>query len=406
MGISLTSTASQGTLSGSPLSSPYYPSSFLVRFRRRNPADGLVHTILSITTVSGGGTYNGIGIAVQPGSTFSIYWQYQNTNQYSYGGTVTDSSWHSGGGQFESSVRRTVWLDGSSGVANTASGVPTGLNGVNAGCYIGPFGDKYDEVGHDIEELAIYSVVLSSADFLAHASGLTAKKIRPDKIVLYDDFAGGRSREQIGGIPFTLTSVTTSTSAPLVIRAGSPRIGYRIAQTLTTILGSGTLTSGTASLAGSGKSLSAGTGALASQSASLTGQGKSAYTGIGIIRSFSATMTGSALAESVGGGPVSDTAAAIAGSGQSKSIGNGTLTASPASVAGSAWAKMLGTGQLVAGNASVSGQTLRSEIGSGDLSAFPSAVSGSGGGTSTGAAKSLKAFVYRDINRMRNQKRN
>jgi hypothetical protein len=98
--------------------------------------------------------------------------------------TYTTGSWNHCCGVFSATNSRTIYLNGSNAVTNTASRNPSGINETVIGARrsIGILGLYFNG---KIAEVGIWNAALTAAEVASLAKGMTCEKIRPQSLVFY-----------------------------------------------------------------------------------------------------------------------------------------------------------------------------------------------------------------------------
>lgn len=119
------------------------------------------------------------------------------------------AGWHSAIAVFASDTQATAYLDGTT----TASGLGFGgsVSGIDR-YFIGRRANNgtANYFSGDIAEVAVWNVALSLADALEHATGISARQIRPQNLISHCEILGENSPEieRRQGLSMTLNSGT------------------------------------------------------------------------------------------------------------------------------------------------------------------------------------------------------
>lgn len=116
------------------------------------------------------------------------------------GGLATSNTWHHCTAVFASSTLRSIYLDGTTKVTNTASRVPSSL----AVTALGGIDTVEDFVGN-LAFLGVWNDILTDADAVSLYTGFSPKKVRPDALISYPFLNGVSPGGDYCRAPWTLT---------------------------------------------------------------------------------------------------------------------------------------------------------------------------------------------------------
>lgn len=132
------------------------------------------------------------GRIVVAGSGVNDYKASINSNQqgvsnvFAYSTISTSlNAWQHICGTFESSISRTIYLNGGNNVSNTVLSVPSGFNSIRIGSNFGPSGGPTTLFNGRISDTAIWNVVLTIDEINSLSKGFSPKKVRPQSLKFY-----------------------------------------------------------------------------------------------------------------------------------------------------------------------------------------------------------------------------
>lgn len=185
-----------------------WPITLHGRIRLTNPGDGLDHTIVGLWEA---GSNNGFRLQVEaPGGLTKarcgtkaggVAASATSTT------TITDTNWHSVVGEITAANARQVWLDNAGNGSNATSLTPGTLTKTTAGAYDNG-GTLGGNVAHELADIAVWSVALTSDERASLAAGVSPLLIRPDKLEIYLPLMRG-GNDYMGGA-FTVTGATVA----------------------------------------------------------------------------------------------------------------------------------------------------------------------------------------------------
>lgn len=233
-----------------------WPITLHGRIRMTNPGDGLDHTIVGLWEA---GSNNGFRLQVEfPGSLTKARCGTKaggTAANATTTTTITDTNWHSVVGEITAANARQVWLDNGGNGSSSTSLTPGTLTKTTAGAYDNG-GTLGGNVAHELADVAVWSVALTSDERASLAAGVSPLLIRPDKLEIYlplmrggNDYMGGAftvtaasvvdhprvympSRAQqlvktaVGGTTYndTLTSTATATDGVTIVATFAPAL--------------------------------------------------------------------------------------------------------------------------------------------------------------------------------------
>ncbi len=281
--------------------------------RMTNHSDGVAHEIFGL--LEGTGDIDGFRIVIAATGAARAVHRSSTTSSFStFGSSVPDEAWHHVAGVFSANNSRTVYFDGVAGTAQTTNrGTPS-----TARTLIGAedsSGSPGGNLGHELAELAAWSVVLTADEIVALSKGISPKLVRRTSLKFYNPLARDLTEE------YDSTAWTSTNSGvvghPRIIRPAAAPIAGPSSLTnysLTADAGSFALTGSAAALK-AGRLVAAGAGSFA-----LTGQ-------------TAALKAGRLLTAGAGSLALTGTAAGLkAGRGMSAAGGSYTLAGADASL--------------------------------------------------------------------------
>ena len=185
-----------------------WPITLHGRIRLTNPGDGLDHTIVGLWEA---GSNNGFRLQVEfPGSLTKARCATKaggSAASATSTTTITDTNWHSVVGEITAANARQVWLDNAGNGSNATSLTPGTLTKTTAGAYDNG-GTLGGNVAHELADIAVWSVALTSDERASLAAGVSPLLIRPDKLEIYLPLMRG-GNDYMGGA-FTVTGATVA----------------------------------------------------------------------------------------------------------------------------------------------------------------------------------------------------
>jgi hypothetical protein len=126
----------------------------------------------------------------------------------------TSGAWNHACGVFESTTRRTVYLDGANSATNNTSVSPTGVDRIRiaARFLTGAPGLYFDG---RIAEVGIWNAALTAAEIASLAKGMTCDKVRPQSLVFYAPLVRDLVDTK-GGLTITNNNTATVANHPRV----------------------------------------------------------------------------------------------------------------------------------------------------------------------------------------------
>lgn len=323
-----------------------WPITLHGRIRLTNPGDGLDHTIVGLWEA---GSNNGFRLQVEfPGSLTKARCGTKaggTAANATTTTTITDTNWHSVVGEITSASARQVWLDNGGNGSSATSLTPGTLTKTTAGAYDNG-GTLGGNVAHELADVAVWSVTLTSDERASLAAGVSPLLIRPDKLEIYLPLMRG-GNDYMGGA-FTVTNATV---------ADHPRVYMpsRAQQLVKTAASTGI--NGTASITEAGDTAAAvGTVALAA-AASIT---ESADT----VSSTSTLAIAAALASTEAGDTASSASTlALAGAANIAEAGDTSSSTSTLAIAAALAATEAGDTSSVTGTLAIVGAAAITEAG-------------------------------------------
>lgn len=323
-----------------------WPITLHGRIRLTNPGDGLDHTIVGLWEA---GSNNGFRLQVEfPGSLTKARCGTKaggSASNATSSTTITDTNWHSVVGEITSASARQVWLDNGGNGSSSTSLTPGTLTKTTAGAYDNG-GTLGGNVAHELADVAVWSVALTSDERASLAAGVSPLLIRPDKLEIYLPLMRG-GNDYMGGA-FTVTNATV---------ADHPRVYMpsRAQQLVKTAASTGI--NGTASITEAGDTAAAvGTVALAA-AASIT---ESADT----VSSTSTLAIAAALASTEAGDTASSASTlALAGAANIAEAGDTSSSTSTLAIAAALAATEAGDTSSVTGTLAIVGAAAITEAG-------------------------------------------
>lgn len=323
-----------------------WPITLHGRIRLTNPGDGLDHTIVGLWEA---GSNNGFRLQVEfPGSLTKARCGTKaggSASNATSSTTITDTNWHSVVGEITSASARQVWLDNGGNGSSATSLTPGTLTKTTAGAYDNG-GTLGGNVAHELADVAVWSVTLTSDERASLAAGVSPLLIRPDKLEIYLPLMRG-GNDYMGGA-FTVTNATV---------ADHPRVYMpsRAQQLVKTAASTGI--NGTASITEAGDTAAAvGTVALAA-AASIT---ESADT----VSSTSTLAIAAALASTEAGDTASSASTlALAGAANIAEAGDTSSSTSTLAIAAALAATEAGDTSSVTGTLAIVGAAAITEAG-------------------------------------------
>lgn len=323
-----------------------WPITLHGRIRLTNPGDGLDHTIVGLWEA---GSNNGFRLQVEfPGSLTKARCGTKaggSASNATSSTTITDTNWHSVVGEITAANARQVWLDNGGNGSSSTSLTPGTLTKTTAGAYDNG-GTLGGNVAHELADVAVWSVTLTSDERASLAAGVSPLLIRPDKLEIYLPLMRG-GNDYMGGA-FTVTNATV---------ADHPRVYMpsRAQQLVKTAASTGI--NGTASITEAGDTAAAvGTVALAA-AASIT---ESADT----VSSTSTLAIAAALASTEAGDTASSASTlALAGAANIAEAGDTSSSTSTLAIAAALAATEAGDTSSVTGTLAIVGAAAITEAG-------------------------------------------
>ena len=183
-----------------------WPITLHGRIRMTNPGDGLDHTIVGLWEA---GSNNGFRLQVEfPGSLTKARCGTKaggTAANATTTTTITDTNWHSVVGEITAANARQVWLDNGGNGSSSTSLTPGTLTKTTAGAYDNG-GTLGGNVAHELADIAVWSVTLTSDERASLAAGVSPLLIRPDKLEIYLPLMRG-GNDYMGGA-FTVTAAS------------------------------------------------------------------------------------------------------------------------------------------------------------------------------------------------------
>lgn len=241
-----------------------WPITLHGRIRLTNPGDGLDHTIVGLWESS---LNNGFRLQVEyPGSLTKARCGSKaggSTANATSSTVISDTNWHSIVGEITAANARQVWTDNGGNGSSSTSLTPGTLTKTSAGAYDSG-GTLGGNVAHEIADVAVWSVTLTSDERQALANGVSPALIRPDKLEIYLPLARGGNDYM--GPAFTVTGASV-VAHPRVYMPARPQVFKTAAVSSIT---------GTASITEAGDTVSAASALAIAGAASISEAGDTA----------------------------------------------------------------------------------------------------------------------------------
>jgi hypothetical protein len=179
------------------------------------PTSNVAGTICSIGVTSGTNRqqifYDPTGIGRARFAANSL--DNSGQSESSIDNTITLNAWQHGAGVFTSSTERLAYHNGSAGLVNTVSRIPSGLNTIT-------IGGRWNTTLGSLQtgrtaEVGIWNAALTAAEIASLAKGMTCDKVRPESLVFYAPLV----RDLIdakGGLTITNNNAATVANHPRV----------------------------------------------------------------------------------------------------------------------------------------------------------------------------------------------
>ena len=125
--------------------------------------------------------------------------------------------WEHAGASFETSTSRYAIHQGVKGLEETNAAAVTGLDqaGIGARYRLSAGSNFFDG---SLVDVAMWSAILTDAEWLALAAGVSPLLIRPEALVMYTPMIGAENTELIGGRIWAVTGTPTVDTNPRLIR--------------------------------------------------------------------------------------------------------------------------------------------------------------------------------------------
>ena len=169
----------------------------------------------------GAATDNSVGFGLSLEATGDVVKAYARSGAGSQSAqTLTSFSiasvWEHVGGEFASSTSRYAFLHGVRSPENIVSRTPTGLDTTGVGGRFRAGGSNF--LNGSLVDVAVWNGLLTDAEWLMLAAGISPLKVRPDVLVMYLPLIGDENTELIGGTIWTVNGTPTKDTNPRLIR--------------------------------------------------------------------------------------------------------------------------------------------------------------------------------------------
>ena len=185
-----------------------WPITMHGRIRLTGGNDGLVHCIMGMWEA---GADNGFRLQVERvASNMTARCGSKASGSASNANSTTnmnDTNWHSVIGEISAANARQVWLDNAGNATNTTSLTPGTLTKTSVGAHDNG-GTLSGNIAHELADVALWSVALTTEEREALKNGLSPALIRPDKLEIYLPLM--RSATDFMGGAFTVTAATVA----------------------------------------------------------------------------------------------------------------------------------------------------------------------------------------------------
>lgn len=183
-----------------------WPITIHGRIRLTASNDGLDHVILNLSEA---GSNNGFRLQVESNAG-SMKPRCSTkaggaANSATATASISDTNWHSCVGEITAANARQVWLDNAGNGSDTVSRTPSTLTKTVIGSFDNG-GTLGGNVAHELADVAVWSVALTSDERASLAAGVSPLLIRPDKLEIYLPLMRG-GNDYMGGA-FTVTGAT------------------------------------------------------------------------------------------------------------------------------------------------------------------------------------------------------